>query len=202
MRGGRRLPGVGQLLLVVGKMKHRTPTGSGERHNTSLLDIQGRWLPRTGVEITGRWRRRNRQSETWSLIYPWQAPHVDDQELRSVLSGQINLKFHPLSTRVLARIYQQGKDAEWGTRSLITVSATYWLGPMTALQGSSTTSWGDPIDLVSAISPMAGLVLPRHWGSWHEETTLGLRLGWKSIHGRFGYSRRLPENWSTQGVHT
>jgi len=198
LRTGRRVSGKGRLLLVIGKMGHRTPTGTGQRHQSTLLDLQGRWLPKSGIEISGRWRRRQRKSETWSPIYPWQAPHLAGQELRSVLTCQLSCKFQPLTTRVMARLYQQGKDADWGTRSLITISATYWLSSCYAVQGSNTTSWGDPIDLVSALSPMAGLVLPRHWGSWSEETTFGFRFEWNFLQCRLGCSRRVPENRMTQ----
>jgi len=183
------------LVIVSGKMKHRTTSGTGQRHLTTLLDIQSRWLPKRRVEITGRWRRRQRRSESWSAVYPWQAPSVASQELKSVLTGQIKFKFSPLVTRVMGRLYQQGKDASWGTRSMVSLSATYALGPSLTLQGSNTTAWGDPIDLVSAISPVSGIVLPRHWGKWREETTLGLRAAWKVFQGRFGYSLRIPENW-------
>ncbi len=202
LRTGRRISRKGQLLLVVGKMGHRTPTGTGQRHQSTLLDLQGRWLPQAGIEISGRWRRRQRKSEKWSAIYPWQPPHLAAQELRSVLTCQINCKFNPVTTRIMARLYQQGKNAAWGTRSLITFSVVYWLDSSSAIQGSNTTSWGDPIDLVSALSPMAGLVLPRHWGSWREETTLGFRFEWGFFQGRLGFSRRVPENYNTDEVQT
>jgi len=36
------------------------------------------------------------------------------------------------------------------------------------------SAWGDPLDLVGAISPLPGLVLSRHWGRWRSETYVGL----------------------------
>jgi hypothetical protein len=202
LRGGRKVPGVGHVMLLVGKMKHRTTTGTGQRHNTILLDLQGRWLPRKGLEINARWRRRHRVTEMWSAIYPWQAPFNSGQELRSVLSGQIKWKSGPMTTKFMARHYQQGKDETWGVRSLVSVAAIYRVGKNLAIQGSNTTAWGDPIDLVSALSPMAGLVLPRHWGNWREETTIGIRLSWKKCQVRSGFSLRLPESWHFEKTNT
>ena len=40
-------------------------------------------------------------------------------------------------------------------------------------------AWGEPVDLLGAVNPLPGLVLPRHWGSWQSETqaSLGVRRG-------------------------
>jgi len=42
------------------------------------------------------------------------------------------------------------------------------------LRAGYGSAWGDPLDLVGAISPLPGLVLSRHWGRWRSETYVGL----------------------------
>ncbi len=53
-------------------------------------------------------------------------------------------------------------------------------------------AWGDAIDLVSAVNPLRGLVLPRHWGKWASEILLGLEYSNRLGRIMLAFSRREP----------
>ncbi len=86
-----------------------------------------------------------------------------------------------------------GKEIGNGRRSLISLTGKYRAGRTWKLRGGWVTAWGDPVDLVSAISPLAGFVLPRHWGRWRSETVLGLEWVGRGARVQAAGSLRQPE---------
>ena len=42
-------------------------------------------------------------------------------------------------------------------------------------------AWGDPLDLVTAVAPVPGRLLTRHWGRWRSGVTVGAWRWWRSV---------------------
>jgi hypothetical protein len=72
-----------------------------------------------------------------------------------------------------------------GARRHVTRRWTGWL--------EATSAWGDPVDLVRALTPLPGVVVVRHWGRWRSEAVVGIagELGAATV--RLALARRLPE---------
>lgn len=171
----------------------------GPRHCRSLVDAL---LSRTwSREFSGslRWREGREEVTAWSERFPWLPPAPAWQDSRRVLSavaawngerGQARLRWRRIH---LARNRQGVGQESGGVRSLLTVAGRRQLGSGFGMRAAWTTSWGDPVDLVSAVVPLVGYVLPRHWGYWRSEHMLGLAWSSGSWRGEGAISRRLPD---------
>jgi hypothetical protein len=53
-------------------------------------------------------------------------------------------------------------------------------------------AWGGDADLVSAIVPFGGMILPRHWGHWRSEAVLGAEWRARGLRVRAALSMREP----------
>jgi len=93
----------------------------------------------------------------------------------------------------LLRSYGLDAASGSGRRSLFNLSARYGLSPNWKLRGAWVTAWGDPVDLVSAIVPVTGMVLPRHWGAWRSEMVLGGEWRHRRARVQAAGSWRQPE---------
>ncbi len=139
----------------------------------NLVDIQVRkmWSPQ--VDLAVRYRQAGTRSWSWSERYPWQPPESGQPQQRTVLSAKVTGQWSDWRAGCLLRSYAVDGPSGTGRRSLFNLSARYGLSANWKLRGSWATAWGDPVDLVSAIVPVTGMVLPRHWGQWRSETVLG-----------------------------
>lgn len=175
--GGLRL----RVLGYLGQEPDRV--GLRGTENENLLDIQALSRIAPQVNFLIRFRRRARIRREWSERYPWQPAAVVADESREVGTLQLNRDGSRLSLRALVRTYGLQKAADGGRRGLMSLSARYRPENSWIFRGSWGTAWGDPVDLVSAVSPMTGMVLPRHWGHWRSETVVGVERVWGP--GRF-----------------
>ena len=182
----RAVSGLG-LKIMVHRGRGREPVAAGRLPLRTLTDAL---LTRTwpgGWSAVARWRAGGEQVSTWSERFPWQPPVRAWQDSRRVLSlkgqwrgeqGRGQVLWRQLD---LARVRQDVGWESGGTRSLVALSMAVNWGRSARVRAAWTLSWGDPVDLVSAVVPFAGYVLPRHWGHWRAERLVGLE--WRR--GRF-----------------
>jgi hypothetical protein len=154
------------------------------------LVIQGK--PRPGWEVTGRWHNRLRAWEAWSDTFPWLPPSPVGQDERSGCSVDLKREGQSGSWVYSYRGLQRTGVTTAGRRSLASIRNRRSLGGALAMQFSFQMAWGDPVDLVSAINPLLGLVLPRHWGHWSSEVLVGLELRFLGLVTQTAFSRREP----------
>jgi hypothetical protein len=64
-----------------------------------------------------------------------------------------------------------------GRRSLLAVELRWRPAGALAIRCGRCVAWGDPVDLVTALSPLPGRLVPRHWGAWREELWTGVTWG-------------------------
>ena len=94
--------------------------------------------------------------------------------------------------RTLSR--ESPEDPRGGRRrSLLAVNWRARPDPRWIVRLFAALAWGEDVDLVSAIVPFGGLVLPRHWGKWRSETGLGLEHSRRTWSWRLAAGIRRPE---------
>jgi hypothetical protein len=191
-------PGV-RAKLLLHRGQGAWPEGPGPARRRSLVDAL---LSRTwdsGCEGAIRWRAGNEAVTAWSERFPWLPPTPAWRDTRRVLSvvagwravgGRGQVRWRRLQ---LERNRQGIGQESGGGRSLLTVAGRRRLAGSVQVRAAWTTSWGDPVDLVSAVAPVAGYVLPRHWGHWRSEHLIGLAWDPGSWRGEFAVSRRQPD---------
>ncbi len=169
---------------------------SGRRQLRRLADAQ---LARTwpgGWRAEVRWREIAEQISAWSERFPWQPPAPAWWDRKRVLSLKGEWRSDQKRIQILWRQLVQSRHRQevglesGGSRSLAAFTGGLALGRLVYLRGSWTFSWGDPVDLVSAVVPFRGYVLPRHWGRWRAERLVGLELSDGPLRGQLGVSWR------------
>lgn len=184
----------GSVLRAMVHLGHNLDrVGLRNREVKTLIDLQAGKKISKQVELAVRYRSTDIRTWGWLERYPWQPPRETDSKRRTIISVQFVLERPRLRSRLMLRSYGLGREVDSGRRSLVSLTGRYVLGKGWKFRGSWVTAWGDPVDLVSAISPLTGMVLPRHWGRWRSETVLGLE--WVSGGARIqaAGSMRNPE---------
>lgn len=167
--------------------------GARSRKEKTLIDLQAGKKMSSRIDLAVRYRSTDLRAWHWSQRYPWQPPRVEASQRRTIISAQVVLERPRFGGRLLIRSYGLDKEIGNGRRSLISLTGRYRAGQTWKLRGGWVTAWGDPVDLVSAISPLAGFVLPRHWGRWRSETVLGLEWVGRGARVQAAGSMRQPE---------
>lgn len=168
--------------------------GARSRKEKTLIDLQAGKKLSPRVDLAVRYRSTDLRAWHWSERYPWQPPRLEASQRRTIISAQVVLERSRFRGRLLIRSYGLDKEIGNGRRSLISLTGRYRTGQAWKLRGAWVTAWGDPVDLVSAISPLAGFVLPRHWGRWRSETVLGLEWNGRGARVQAAASLRQPES--------
>lgn len=193
LRGYTRTGGGTVLRAMVHQGRHREGTGSPSKEGRFLVDLQARRKLSPGIEFAVRYRRTEYRSWSWSNRYPWQPPQEAQPRNRTILSAQVNLERSGMRGRLLVRSFGLDQAGTAGRRTLVGLSGDRRLGPDWRMRGGWVTAWGDPVDLVSAVIPVTGLVLPRHWGHWRSETLLGLEWVVRAARLQVAGSLRYPD---------
>jgi len=168
--------------------------GSRSREVKTLIDLQAGKKLSKQVEMAVRYRSTDLGTYGWSERYPWQPSRTIGSKRRTIISAQVVLEQPRLRARLMVRSYGLARDVDGGRRSLVSLTGGYVLGKAWKFRGSWVSAWGDPVDLVSAISPLTGMVLPRHWGRWRSETVLGLQWLYRGARIQAAGSLRNPES--------
>ncbi len=141
-----------------------------------MLDLEVSVPLKFDWKARGRWNHRINESAGWSESFPWLPPSIIKTETRSVLAVDFKREQKSESLDIMFRSLVRSGSTSDGRRSLAGVRfKKMWFSKIRALIAYQW-AWGDPVDLVSAISPLSGLVLPRHWGHWSSEILLAGRI--------------------------
>ncbi|MBK6897874.1 MAG: hypothetical protein IPH09_00890 [bacterium] len=214
-RGGQRAAalvadeGRGWLLRVQGRsggMKLAASCGAAAHDAWSegtprLTDVR-RWSleaesgdgrRRGGASLQGRAETRR----GWADRMPWLPPALlSRQEVWraaawfETVSGPWRGRVAWRTVRTVARDPQGGGDDD---RSALSVSVGAAPPDGWGWRFVQVWAWGGGADLLSVESPAPGLVLPRHWGRWRDEQTLGLHWRRGGAGASFSVSCRRPQ---------
>ena len=179
--------------------QHLDRKGTRNRNTKMLVDLQASRKLLRPVQVSLRFRRDTRGTWGWSERYPWQAPLQTETAHRTIISAQILYEQNGRRARLMLRSYGLEKGATTGRRSLLGLSGRQTVGRGWVVRATWVSAWGDPVDLVSAVSPVSGMVLPRHWGLWRSETVLGLERIRGGLRIQSAISLRYPEKGLTGG---
>ncbi len=167
-------------------------SGSHRNRSRRFVDIlcQGRPFPQW--QVSGRWHHRVRASDAWSEEYPWLPPQQISEESRAGLTFDMRKETSETSWIFSLRSLVRQGAASNGRRSLFSVRHRLKMGRRVVLKGALSSAWGEAVDLVTAISPVRGTLLPRHWGQWSSEILVGAELILGNFRLMTAASRREP----------
>lgn len=166
--------------------------GLTSRRSQDLADMEGRWQAGPTFWLSVRWRQRSETKFVWSERFPWEPATAEPEGSRRVLSLSGVHERPGRICRLLFRSQVDGGQADSRRRKLVQATGKWTLRKGWKWRAAWATAWGGDADLVSAISPMSGLVLPRHWGHWQSESVLGLEYSIACWAWQGALSRRLP----------
>ncbi len=198
-------PGRGNSLkiLMAGSGCQRSAT-SGDRYR-GILDIQWEWSPEPHWRCRLRRRRETKQQWTWSPRFPWLPP---TSEIPQVVASTVVSIIREESwgrTQVDLRTRDAWGGSHEESRYLISGKFQWQASAQWSCRGGWGLAWGEGGDLVSAVSPLQGYVVPRHWGHWNEQWFMGVGRELSSWQIQAGMARRDPvplsehEAWSFEG---
>jgi hypothetical protein len=181
-----------KLWVLAQHGRHLDLRGSPSRNGKTLVELQvgKRWSG--WLDLGARFRQSRHQFWIWSVRYPWQPARPGIPRRRSVLSVWIAAERDPWRARLLVRTLGQEQEGLSGRRTLLALAGVHGIGRNARIRGTWVTAWGDSVDLVSAVVPLTGMVLPRHWGHWSSETVLGLEWTFRAVRLHAAGSLRHP----------
>jgi len=168
-------PQVRFFALVSGR--HRRMGGPG-RERRRLLELQARYRANTGLEARVRYRGTNTDAAVWDADWPWEPPGSAPLGRRRTLGlTLVRTLAGPradVTLRADLRTLTLTGAGTSGRRSLLGLEFRRRTDRGTVLRAGWHEAWGDPVDLVSAVSPLPGRLAARHWGAWRGEIWGGL----------------------------
>lgn len=166
--------------------------GDHQSLGKQFADVIIRGRPRPGWEFSARWHHRVRTWEAWSDSYPWLPPALVKEDERSGLT--LDLKFGKQERSWICSVRNLGRKGATtdGTRTLASVRHRRSLGKGVSILVSFQSAWGEAVDLVTAINPIRGVLLPRHWGHWSSEIMTGLDFPFFGTKLMAAISKRTP----------
>ncbi|MCP4571850.1 MAG: hypothetical protein GY838_05810 [bacterium] len=167
----RAAPQVRFLALISGRRRRGDEPGHERRR---VLELQVRCRPRVGLEARVRYRGAVTDGPVWDPDWPWEAPRDGPVQRRQTLGLAVVGTAGESSFRADLRTLSLSGDRSVGRRSLLGLEARHGAAGGLVLRTGWHEAWGDPVDLVSAISPLPGRLVPRHWGSWRGEAWVGM----------------------------
>jgi len=170
----RSSAGVKYCLLWAQALTRKTRPSS-RRYAHSNLDLTATWKLHRSTEVLLRFRTTGYQQWGWSERFRWAAPLLEHQEQQQHWQGGVAWSRGPLVVRFKLKHLLRAKDESAGRRSLYRITGQNAWGRL-RLRWAYGSAWGDDVDLVDAVSPVPGLVHPRHWGKWQTETQFGAGL--------------------------
>ena len=186
-------PSAGQTLrMLMARGVGYEVDGTPCRRTVALTDLEGRMRATRPLSFSIRWRRRTETRAGWSERFPWESLTAEPETRRMVFSLTGT---HEEARRIFRILHRSQVDSGPGghrTRKLLQLSGKWRNRGRWGWQAAWATAWGGDADLVSAISPLGGFVLPRHWGSWRSETVAGVEYALGCFRWQTAVSRRIP----------
>jgi hypothetical protein len=160
------------------------------------------------AELRGeiRWRRQSKEIRNWLEQSPWLPPALSSRSEREQLVLSAERIWPSLRLLLTYRSRQELADrgdpevVAWRRRSLVSLTAQWQPPGAWRARGGWHVAWGDPVDLVSVVSPLPGIVVPRHWGHWRAETQAGLERRWDNLRIQLGGAARQPREGMEGGM--
>jgi len=161
------------LKTLVSAGSTELPEGAGRR---SRLLWDALWTHRMASDwrMQLRWRRQGERESLRFSRWPWLPPQDGPVETVTTLAAVMRRKWSARSLHLGLHARELAGSGEGGVRFLFTIGGEYAPGTHWILRGQWDLAWGDGVDLVSALSPLQGYVLPRHWSQWQEQRMLGV----------------------------
>lgn len=181
------------VLQVLVQGARQTPRSSAPRRS-ALQVAELAWERQTGAGLTFALRARHaaRRETTWPERTPWEPGDESAGTMRTLLAADMDWEAEGLRLGGRWRSFTSA-GSTGGTRQAFSLAGRRAFGKNLNLWAQLTAAWGDPVDLVTALSPTPGLVVARHWGRWQSETACGAAFGWGPLAVRAALARRLPE---------
>jgi hypothetical protein len=168
-----------QALFASARERDEVDTGgvttSGRRRCELALEA-GR---RAGWTVDLRLRQGVRTHDGWGDRSPWLPPARLETENRTQVVATVDGALAGWKIRLAARglaVAQTEAGAEAGAplaRGLAEARAERLLGAGWSLRLAWAGAWGGPADLASCAAPAPGLAVPRRWGHWAGERSVG-----------------------------
>ncbi len=181
-----------RLKLLWAQSRGHDWVGAHQSQSKQFIDILVLGKPWLQGELSLRWHQRIRCWEAWSEDHPWLPPALVKEDERQGFT--LRWKFvNPgrVWTYSLRSLGRQGATTN-GRRTLFSVRHRRTLAGKTSFLVSFQTAWGAAVDLVTASSPMRGVLLPRHWGHWSSEISAGLEFPLWGMKLMAAVARREP----------
>ncbi|MDO9695042.1 MAG: hypothetical protein Q7W56_09935 [Candidatus Latescibacteria bacterium] len=145
-------------------------------------DARRRW----GASLTGR----SATQRGWSGRMPWLPAALqsaqDTWRAASWLETGSGAWQGRLGWRTVRTVDRDGAGPDSDDRSAVSLALGVQPPDGWGWRFVQVWAWGGGADLLSVESPAPGLVLPRHWGRWRDERTLGVH--WRRGGSRFSAS--------------
>ncbi len=174
-------------------------TAGPETETTVIWELGGEWRPTPGIRCEVRHRASQDVDRGWADRLPWLPALQLASRLRSQTVILVRGGSRDLDWRAEIRMLAQRRDpapagtvAQTERRSLLAWRGVWLWRPGWRLRAGWAWAWGEGIDLVSVANPLAGVVLPRHWGSWSGEVSGGIEKQAGPLACQFGLVVRNP----------
>lgn len=172
-------PGGGVRLAALAAAAHRDGDGRADPDDRLVGDLlAGAALP-GGVALEARLRTSGRTRSVWSEAWPWAPPAREPGRHTRTTSVAASGTAGRTSWRLRLASVAVAHSATEGRRTLVTASLRGGAEDGASWQAAWRTAWGDPVDLATAVCPLPGVLVPRHWGRWDQGwfARVGLALG-------------------------
>lgn len=181
-----------RLKLLLAESRGHDWDGLHQIQSKQFVDILVMGRPQPHWNVSARWHQRMRSWDAFSESYPWLPPALVKQDERLGLT--LDAKFAGASGTWVYSLRSLGRNGATssGRRTLVSVRHRRSLAKNISLLLSFQTAWGAAVDLVTAISPIGGVLLPRHWGSWSSEILAGVDFSVLAIRLMVAVSHREP----------
>ncbi len=163
--------------LVSRRWRRRTVPG---REVRDLVDLQACCRLGSDGTLDLRYRSTSTTSFLWSADWPWLPPTATPSGRRTTLGATLTREQDTVRWRGSLRTLAVGEATTVGRRGLASGEVRRGFSGGLGLRGGWHEAWGAPVDLVSALSPVPGKLVPRHWGRWRQEVWIGamIQRGW------------------------
>ena len=190
--------GHGALQLLLQGARQWPRATSPRRRALQVAELAWERRSGPGVTVSIRARHAARRETTWSERAPWEPGDEAAAAMRTLVAADVDWEGPGTSLTGRWRSFTVA-GGTGGTRQIISLGGRHHLSQNINLWTEVAAAWGDPVDLVTALAPLPGLVVARHWGHWRSEAAGGVAAAWGPLALRAAVARRLPDRTHETG---
>ncbi len=157
-----------------------------------VVDFQWEWTPMAHWRCRLRRRREAKHEVAWSQRYPWLPPVPTVPDVVATTVASVTRNMDQARFQLDFRSRETWGDESGESRYLIAGKMEWNSWHNCRLRVQWGLAWGGGGDLVSAVSPMRGYVVPRHWGHWQQEWMVGVGREFHAWRIQAGMAKRDP----------